>query len=94
MQRYVIERDIRGAANLTALQLQEMAKTSNDVLREMGPGIQWEHSYVTGNRIYCVYLAENEQMIREHGKLGNFPCTKVSAVAQVIGPSTEQGQSA
>lgn len=55
----------------------------------MGGGIQWEHSYITGNRIYCVYLAENEEMIREHARLGNSPCTKVSEIAQVIGPVTE-----
>jgi Nickel responsive protein SCO4226-like len=91
MQRYVIERELPGAANLTATQLKEIAETSNAVIRGMGPSIQWEHSYVTRNRLYCVYLGENEQAIREHAKLANFPCTKVNEVARVIGPLTEQG---
>ncbi len=94
MQRYVIERDLPGAGDLSAAQLQAIAKTSNAVLREMGAGIQWEHSYVTANRIYCVYLAKDEQMIREHAKRGGFPCTKVSGVAEVIGPLTENVQTA
>ena len=88
MRRYVIERDLPGAGKLSAAQLQQIAKTSNAVLRDMGPGIQWEHSYVTGDRIYCVYLAENEELIREHAARGGFPCTTVNAVAQVIGPLT------
>jgi hypothetical protein len=89
MLRYVIERDFPNAGTLTAADLQGIAKTSNAVIREMGTAIQWEHSYVTGNRIYCVYLAESEQMIREHARRGGFPCTNVNAVAQVINPLTE-----
>ena len=89
MQRYVIERDFPNAGQLSSAELRAIAATSNAVLRDMVPGIQWEHSYVTGNRIYCVYLAENEQMIREHAKRGAFPCTNVNKVAQVIGPLTE-----
>jgi hypothetical protein len=88
MQRYVIERDLPGAGKLSPAQLQDIAKTSNAVLRDMGAGIQWEHSYVTADRIYCVYLAENEQLIREHAKRGGFPCTTVNEVGQVIGPLT------
>ena len=89
MLRYVIERDFPNAGKLTAADLQGIAKTSNAVIREMGTGIQWEHSYVTGDRIYCVYRAENEQMIRDHAQRGGFPCTHVNAVAQVISPLTE-----
>lgn len=92
MQRYVIERDLRGAGKLSPAMLQDIAKTWNAVVRGMVVGIQWEHSYVAGNRIYCVYLAENEQLIREHAELANFPCTKVNEVAQVIGPLTEFGR--
>ena len=88
MRRYVIERDLPGAGDLSESQLQDIAKTSNAALREMGPGIQWEHSYVTGDRIYCVYLAENEEMLREHARRGGFPCTEVNAVGEVIGPLT------
>ena len=88
MKRFVIERDMPGAGNLSAAQLRAIATTSNGVIADMGPGIQWEHSYVTGNRIYCVYLAESEEKIREHAKRGSFPCNTVNAVAQVINPLT------
>ena len=89
MQRFVIERDFPGGAKLSAAELEGIATTSNAVIRDMGPGIQWEHSYVTGDKIYCVYLARSEAMIREHAKRGGFPCTKVNAVATVIDPLTE-----
>ncbi len=88
MQRYVIERDLTGAGKLSAAELQEIARTSNAVLRDM-PGVQWEHSYVTDRRIYCVYLADDEQLIREHAKRGGFPCNIVTPVASVVSPLTE-----
>jgi hypothetical protein len=94
MRRYVIERDLPGAGNLTSGQLQHIAQTSNAVLREMGPAIQWEQSYVTGNRIYCVYRAESDELIREHAKRGGFPCTNVSEVEAVIDPLTASLQTA
>ena len=88
MQRYVIERDLTGAGKLSAAELQEIARTSNAVLRDM-PGVQWEHSYVTDRRIYCVYLADDEQLVREHAKRGGFPCNVVTRVASVVSPLTE-----
>jgi uncharacterized protein DUF4242 len=88
MNRYVIERDLPGAGTLSADQLRDVSRTSSAVLRDMGPGIQWIQSFVTADRIYCVYLAENEQLVREHAKRGGFPCTKVSEVLQVIDPVT------
>ena len=91
MQRYLIQRDLPGAGKLTPAQLQEIATTSNGVLREMGPGIQWEHSYVTGDRITCVYLADNADKVREHAKCGGFPCTEVLEVGTIIDPLTANG---
>ena len=88
MNRYVIERDLLGAGNLTPDQLRGISETSCGVLNEMGTGIQWLQSYVTDDRIYCVYLAENEAAVREHAKRGGFPCNKVSAVRHVIDPMT------
>jgi hypothetical protein len=92
MNRYVIERDLPGAGTLSAEQLQHIGQTSNAALRATPPDIQWEHSYVTGDRIYCVYLSDSEDKIRDHAKRGGFPCTKTSKVANVIGPLTEFGR--
>jgi hypothetical protein len=92
MKTYVIEREIPGAGKLTPEQLKGISQTSCGVLKEMGPSIQWIQSYVTGNKIYCVYKAENEELIREHAKKGGFPCNIVSEVATMISPATaEQG---
>jgi len=92
MKTYVIEREIPGAGKLTPEQLKGISQTSCGVLKEMGPSIQWVHSYVTGNKIYCIYKAENEQLIREHAKRGGFPANSISEVATVISPATaEQG---
>jgi hypothetical protein len=88
MPEYVIERDIPGAANLTDAELQEIAKKSVCVLDEMGPTIKWLHSYVTGDKVYCVYLAPDEETIREHGRRGGFPVNRVAAVRRMIDPST------
>lgn len=94
MKRYVIERDLPGAGKLTPAQLREVAETSCNVLRKAGPGIQWVQSFVTADRIYCHYLAENEEMVREHARQGGFPCNKVSEVVQVIDPMTAELQPA
>ncbi|HWS40535.1 MAG TPA: DUF4242 domain-containing protein, partial [Arenimonas sp.] len=78
MPKYVIERDIPGAGNLTPQELQGISQTSCGVLSNMGPQIQWLHSYVTGDKVYCVYISPNEEMIREHAKQGGFPANRVS----------------
>ena len=90
MPRYVIEREIAGAGDLTPEQLQGVAQKSCDVLRALGPQIQWEHSYVTDGKVYCVYIAANEQLIREHAKKGGFPANKVSLVREIIDPTTSE----
>ncbi|MGA8438525.1 MAG: DUF4242 domain-containing protein [Candidatus Sulfotelmatobacter sp.] len=88
MPEYVIEREILGAGNLTDAELQEIARKSVRVLNEMGPKIKWLHSYVTGDKVYCVYLAEDEEAIREHGRRGGFPVNRVSTVRRMIDPTT------
>jgi hypothetical protein len=90
MPKYVIERDMPGVGQASAQDLQGAAKTSCDVLRMMGPEIQWVQSYVTGNKIYCVYIAPDEEMIREHATRGGFPANKVSKVEAVIDPTTAE----
>ena len=87
---YVIEREIPGAGNLTAEELKGISQVSCGVLEKMGSEIQWLHSYVTGDKVYCVYTAPNEEMVREHAKQGGFPANSVSAVATVIDPSTAE----
>lgn len=88
MKTYVIEREIPDAGKLTPEQLKGVSQTSCSVLKEMGPKIQWIHSYVTGNKIYCIYKAENEELIREHARKGGFPANKISEVANIISPAT------
>lgn len=90
MPKFVIEREIPGAGKLTDAQLQEISRKSVNVLREMGPEIQWLHSYVTGDKVYCVYLAPDEATIREHAKRGGFPANRISAVRRLIDPSTAE----
>ena len=85
---YVIERVIPGAGKLTAAELKGISVTSCGVLNKMGSKIQWLHSYVTGDKIYCIYTASNEEMVREHAKQGGFPANSVSAVATIISPET------
>ena len=86
---YVIEREIPGAGQFTAEKLKAISQTSCGVLKEMGPQkIQWLHSYVTGDKIYCVYLATSEEAVREHAKKGGFPANSVSKVNAVISPKT------
>ena len=85
---FVIERQIPGAGKLTAEQLKGISQTSCGVLQEMGPEIKWLHSYVTGDKIYCVYVAASEAMVREHARKGGFPANAVSEVATIINPAT------
>ena len=90
MPKYLIERDIPGAGKLTAEQLQAISQKSCGVLKEMGPQVQWVQSYVTGDKVYCVYIAPNEEMVREHAKRGGFPANRVSKVTRVIDPTTAE----
>jgi hypothetical protein len=90
MPKYVIEREIPGAGQLSAEQLKGVAQSSCDVLRNMGPEIQWVHSYVTDDKIYCVYIAPSEDLIREHAEKGGFPANSVKPVAAVIDPTTAE----
>jgi hypothetical protein len=91
MPKYVIEREIAGAGNLSAEELKAISQTSCGVLNKMGPQIQWVQSYVTGDKIYCVYIAPNEEMVREHARQGGFPANRVSEVHAVIDPTTAEG---
>ncbi len=88
MPKYVIEREIPGAGKLTAAELQGISTKSCDVLRNLGPSIQWKESYVTDDKIYCVYIAPNEAMVREHARQGGFPANKVSELRTMIDPAT------
>jgi hypothetical protein len=88
MPQYVIEREIPGAGKLSDAELQEISKKSVGVLNEMGPDIQWLHSYVTGDKVYCVYVAPNEEAVREHARRGGFPANRISAVRRLIDPTT------
>ena len=90
MPKFVIEREIPGAGSLSALQLQGVAEKSCSVLRNLGPQIQWLHSYVTENKIYCVYIAPNEEIVREHARMGGFPANSVSQVLRIIDPTTAE----
>jgi hypothetical protein len=88
MKTYLIEREIPGAGKLTAAQLKSISQTSCTVLKEMGPQIQWIQSYVTGDKIYCIYKAENEELIKEHAKKGGFPANAIIEVSSQISPAT------
>ena len=90
MPKYVIEREIAGAGNLSAEELQGVSQTSCNVLNELGPQIQWVQSYVTGDKIYCVYIAPSEDLIREHASRGGFPANKISEVKTIIDPTTAE----
>ena len=90
MPRYVIEREIPNAGKLTAAQLKDISQTSCAVLSKMGPQIQWVHSYVTEDKIYCVYIAPNKDMVLEHAKQGGFPANVVTEVATIIDPTTSE----
>ena len=90
MPKYVIEREIPGAGNLTAQELHGIAQKSCDVINEMGPQIQWIHSYVADDKVYCVYIAPNEEMVREHARKGGFPANQISEVRTMIDPTTAE----
>ena len=90
MPKYVIEREIPGAGDLSAEDLQAIAQTSCGVLTDMGPQIQWVESFVTLDKIYCVYIAPSEELVLEHAKLGGFPANRVSEVKLMIDPTTAE----
>ncbi len=91
MPKYVIERGIPDAGKLSAEELQAIARKSNSVLADMGPDIQWVHSYVTDDKIICTYLAPNEEMVREHARRGGFPADYVAEIKTLIDPTTAEG---
>jgi cell division inhibitor SulA len=90
MPKFVIEREIPGAGSMSAQQLQAVSEKSCSVLRNLGPQIQWLQSYVTENKIYCIYIAPNEELVREHARLGGFPANSVSQVKRIIDPTTAE----
>ena len=90
MPKFVIERDIPGAGKLSPQQLQEISKKSCSVLREMGPQVQWIQSYVTDEKIYCVYIAPDEDAVRKHAQQGEFPANRVSRIRAVIDPTSAE----
>jgi hypothetical protein len=90
MPKFVIEREIPGAGKLSPKELQEVSQKSCDVLTAMGPKIQWLQSYVTGDKVYCVYIAPDEAAVREHAQKGGFPANRISEVKSVIDPSTAE----
>ncbi len=91
MPKYVIEREIPGAGDLSTQQLQAISQKSCGVLQKLGPQVQWVESFVTPDKIYCVYIAPNEAMVREHAKQGGFPANRVSEVKTMIDPTTSEG---
>jgi hypothetical protein len=91
MPKYVIEREIPGLGAWTSDQLKAASQTSCGVLKGLGPEIEWLHSYVTGDKLYCVYNAANEQLVREHAAQGGFPANKISEVHGMISPATAEG---
>ncbi len=90
MPKYVIEREIPGAGNLSDEQLKTISQTSCGVLSKMGPQIQWVNSYVTTDKIYCIYIAPNEEMVREHASQGGFPANSISQISRIIDPTTAE----
>lgn len=92
MPKFLIEREIPGAGDLTAEQLQGISQKSCGVLQSMGPQIQWVQSYVTGDKVYCVYIAPDEAAVREHAERGGFPANRVSQIKSMIDPTTAENQ--
>ena len=90
MPKYVIEREVPGAGKLSTEQLKAISNTSCGVLRKLGSEIQWIHSYVTADKIYCIYIAANEELVREHAKQGGFPANSVAEVKTIIDPTTAE----
>jgi cell division inhibitor SulA len=92
MPKYVIERDLPGAGKLSAAELTGVAQKSCAVLNGLGPQIQWLHSYVTDDKIYCIYIAPNAELVREHARQGGFPANRISEVKAIIDPTTSEGK--
>ena len=90
MPQYVIERDIPGIGDKGQSDLQGISQKSCGILKDMGTGIEWVHSYVTGDKVYCVYNADNEQLIKDHASTGGFPANKISEVKNIISPKTAE----
>jgi hypothetical protein len=90
LPKYLIERELPGAGNLSQQQLHAISQKSCSVLRNLGPQIEWVHSYVTGDKIYCIYNAPSEELIREHARQGGFPANRVSEIKTMIDPSTAE----
>jgi hypothetical protein len=90
MPKFVIEREVPGAGNLSDAELRELSRKSVGVLRELGPGIQWLHSYITGDKVYCVYLAPDEATIHEHARRTGLPANRISAVRRLFDPSNAE----
>ena len=88
MRKFMIERDLPGVGTLDSCALSDAARKSNGALADVGPGIQWQQSYVTADKTFCVYLAENEELIRRHAEKSGFPATKITEITGVIDPST------
>ncbi|MBV2359476.1 DUF4242 domain-containing protein [Thalassococcus sp. CAU 1522] len=91
MKRYMIERDIAGVGAMSGKELCGAAQTSNQALAELAPKVQWEHSYVAGDKTFCVYLAEDEDAIRRHAELSGFPATRITPISGIIDPTTANG---
>ena len=91
MPKYLIERSVPGAGDLPISTLREVSQKSCNILREMGPQIQWVHSYVTGDKLYCVYIAPDEETVREHARRGEFPADNVEEIKTMIDPTTAEG---
>lgn len=89
LRKFLIERDVPGVGQSSTEEFQKMTGTSNEVLQNLGPGIQWKESFVTSDKIYCVYLAEDENIIRKHATLGGFPADKISEIKAVLDPTTQ-----
>jgi hypothetical protein len=90
LPKFVIEREIPGIGNLSDTEVREISQKSVNVLKGMGPAIQWLHSYVTGDKVYCVYLAPDEAAVREHARRGGFPANRISTVRRLIDPTTAE----
>ena len=90
MPQFVIEREMPGAGKLSPEDLKMASQTSCSVLKDLGPDIQWVHSYVTDNKLYCIYRAPDEEMVREHAQRGGFPCNRISRVRNMIDPTTAE----
>ncbi len=88
MRRYVIERDMPGAGNLSPAELRAIAQKSNEILRDLGPDIRWEHSFVTQDRIYCMYVASGPDLIREHARCMGIPADRISEIVTTLEPAT------